>query len=231
MMYSKRVFTLLTTLFIAFVLTACGGGGGYGDSSSGGKKDLTSVYEFDHFPKFNETANTIKHTIQRSYKTETEQNNDIKAFEDKGGVKVSQGLFLISNPYSAVTQASVGQTTFYQQGYYLNTMELEISGDSIDRNNTLLKEIFGYKEGTLVSVDVQKFFEKDITLQLKQYGALLEKDYGFKKSSTIEWTKDDTENNGLLYTFTYTDATTVPIYPTGKKILQSAVWHVGSTKE
>jgi hypothetical protein len=232
-MYSKRVFTLLTTLFIAFVLTACGGGGGYGDnggSTTSGKKNLTSVREFDYFPRFNEVADNITHIIQRSYKSEAERSDDVNAFKDKGNYRTSQGIIFRDNPYGIVRKAYMSPSTSCLQGVLCPiTMVLEIPlGDLIDRNNTLFENIFGYEEGTLVSILVRKFFERDITPQLKEYGALLEKNYGFKKVSARQWMKDDLKDSGVTYTFLYTEAIYDYDY-NPVRISQLVEWHVSAT--
>jgi hypothetical protein len=209
-MYSKRVFTLLTTLFAAFVLTACEGGRGYGDnggSTTSGKKNLTSVREFDYFPRFNEVADNITHTIMRSYKSETEQSNNVNAFKDKGNWRTSQDIIFRDNPYGIVRLAYMRPAAPLLQGNYPIAMVLEIPlGDLIDRNNTLFENIFGYEEGTLISVIVQKFFKRDVTTQLKEYGDSLEKNYGFKKANARQWVKNDLKDSGVTYIFTYTEA-------------------------
>ncbi|MDR3177402.1 MAG: hypothetical protein LBT96_00305 [Campylobacteraceae bacterium] len=226
-MYSKRVFKVLATLFVSLVLTSCGEGNSNEkentnssnsekskNSSNGAKSKstpsvkgaLTSVNEWDYFPKFDVQADGVSHSITRFYKSEAEQIDDINTFKNKGNYTENSASVSFYRIYPlgknrAIDIASVHPRMIRVNGY--ETM-INISGihdETIVRDNALFEKIFGYKGGTLVSVFGVKYFKRNITAKLQQYAVLLEQQ-GFKKSGTRQWRKVDSDNN-RMYTWNY----------------------------
>jgi hypothetical protein len=187
-MRTKKIFAALTMLFTLFALTGCkenGSNEGNASSSSGEKSKssssvkgaLTSVNEWDYFPKLDiqDCDSYIIHAIQMFYKSEAEQMSDVEAFKNKGSYDENSvnSFYRPLSKKTVLKQASVNPIMF-KEGYYVNSMFLDTSSETTARDNALFEELLGYKGGTLVSVSVVKFFYKDIAAKLQQYSALLE---------------------------------------------------------
>ncbi|MDR3177418.1 MAG: hypothetical protein LBT96_00385 [Campylobacteraceae bacterium] len=245
-MRTKKIFAVLTMLFTLFALTGCkenGSNEGNVSSSSSEKSKnnpnseksksgssvkgaLTSVSEWDYFPKLDiqDRDSYIIHAIQIFYKSEAEQMSDVEAFKNKGSYDENSvnSFHRQLNKKTALEQAWVIPIMF-KEGYYINNMHLVGTlGETTARDNVLFEKLFGYKGGTLIGISVSKVFQKNIAAKLQQYSALLEQQ-GFKKSNTREWRKIDADNN-RIYTWSYSVTTTK-----GGFISQGVHWHVAST--
>ncbi|MDR3177419.1 MAG: hypothetical protein LBT96_00390 [Campylobacteraceae bacterium] len=229
-MYSKRVFKVLTTLFVLIVLTSCGEGNSNekenanssnsekSKSSSNGAKSkstpsvkgaLTSVNEWDYFPKFDMHADGVSHSITRFYKSETEQIDDINTFKNKGSYTENTASVDFYRLYplgkNKAIESALVEPRMIREGYYETLMNIQgMSGEITVRDNALFEKILGYKNGALKDVGVAKYFRKDITAKLQQYASLLEQQ-GFKKSGIRQWRKVDSDNN-RMYTWDYDNA-------------------------
>jgi hypothetical protein len=219
----KKIFAALAMLFALFALTGCkeendSNEGNVSSSSSeksanssnseksksgsSVKGALTSVNEWDYFPKFDvkDDNSYIGHDTLRYYKSEAEQMSDVEAFKNKGSYTENSGFYRALNKKTALEQAWI-TPRMLKEGYYATVVSLTTLGEAAVVDNALFEKVFGYKGGTLIDISVSKFFKKDITAKLQQYSALLEQQ-GFKKSNTKQWRKVDTDNN-RIYTWSY----------------------------
>ncbi|MDR1554811.1 MAG: hypothetical protein LBS39_02145 [Campylobacteraceae bacterium] len=190
-----------------FVLTVSVGFGLDGFSSSGFssgsfgssgfvnlEEDLKYVNEEKHFPEFKEQADEIRHLITRFYDPKSDYKHDEKNFKNKyqSRLKALFVGFKVDDPnpqVKAIKEISLTPSDAYATFYIV------ISGDTIDRNNELFQEVFGYEKGTLSNVIVVKNFPKDITVKLKEYSELL-KAKGFEKSKLTSNTWIKKNSNG-----------------------------------
>ncbi|MDR0579731.1 MAG: hypothetical protein LBG21_03920 [Campylobacteraceae bacterium] len=185
-MYSKKVFSILVALFVLTV-SACFGLNGFGNL----EVDLKYVNEEKHFPEFKEQADEIHHIITRFYSPKNDYKHDEKNFKNKYQNKLKRLFigFKVNNPnpqIQAIKEISLTPSDAHATYYIV------ISDDTLDRNDELFQNVFGYEKGTLSNVIVVKNFPKDITDKLKKYSELL-KTKGFKKSEITPntWIKKD----------------------------------------
>ncbi|MDR3177401.1 MAG: hypothetical protein LBT96_00300 [Campylobacteraceae bacterium] len=235
-MRTKKIFAVLTMLFMLFALTGCKENSSnegnvsslssekskISKSGSSVKGALTSVNEWDYFPKLDIQADSIGHMIEISYKSETEQMSDVEAFKNKGSYteNFANGFYRYYplGKNRAVESVSVFPMML-KEGYYVTTVSLDVLDKTTAVDSALFEELLGYKEGTLVSVFGVKYFKRNIAAKLQQYSALLEQQ-GFKKSNTKQWRKIDADNN-RVYTWSYA-ATTAK----GGFTMQEVQWRV-----
>ncbi|MDR2341609.1 MAG: hypothetical protein LBD84_01015 [Campylobacteraceae bacterium] len=200
-MYSKKVFNVLVALFALMVFNGCGGGGSSEYSKDTGKV-LSSVNEYDYFPSdsFSVSPNQIIHSIQRSYATQADMENDVQTFKNKGGYANGD---LVYRDYPQTGIRLVSLMSSIADTMYVNSMDIHIEQTSITRDNGLFEYFFGYnnKKSTLVSTSATKYFSKDLTSEFRQYANLLS-NKGYKEVGQGQWAITD-HDDAIMYIWQY----------------------------
>jgi hypothetical protein len=203
-MYGKRVFKVLTALFMLSVLVGCGGGGsGDGDGSKGKGLPLNSVDVSTNFPQFTWSGITkVEYVITKMFSKESDIQSVINWFESKYQNRYTYQFsvghhYNVTNPSSSLTGVEEIWLQAMEANEYYSCALTVVVDPSVTLDENLLEVLFGPTNAPITNIMVTKYLSGNVNSYLQDYGNLLSKSpYSFSGSGfSLSYFKEDYDTN------------------------------------